>query len=149
MALPLFAYGTLRDPDLRALVLGRPALAIAALPAKAPGYRAVFYPERSYPALLRTPGAAAEGLLLLDLSPFERDLLDAYEGAEYRRGVVAVMVDEELHEAEAYLPTQAVPQGAPDWRLDHWQVNHKPAALIAERATVGQLRARLLAARPN
>ena len=92
-ALPLFVYGTLRDPDLLAAVLNRPLHPGALLPARAPGFRAVPYPSRLYPALIRSPGATAEGLLLTDLSPFERDLLDAFEGDEYLRGPIAAIIE--------------------------------------------------------
>src|SRR5690348_7753130 len=100
----LFVYGTLRDPDLLSGVLNRPLNAGHMLPATAPGFAAVHYPNRIYPALVRKPGAAAEGLILTDLSPFEKDLLDAFEGPEYRRDIIPVMIGEELHEAFAYLP---------------------------------------------
>ena len=147
--LPLFVYGTLRDPDMLSAVLGRPLNAAAMHRARAPGFRAVPYPGRVYPALVRAPGAAAEGLLLIDITPFERDLLDAFEGAEYRRGPVAVMVDEDLFEADAYLPAVAVPTGAHDWSLPRWQAEHKPAVLVQEAASAAELRARLIAVRPN
>jgi hypothetical protein len=149
--LPLFAYGTLRDPDLLAAVLDRPLRAGTIHPARAPGYRAVHYPLRTYPALVRAPGAAAEGLLLTGLSPFERDLLDAYEGAEYRRGVIATMLadEPELHEADAYLPAVAVPTNAHDWSLSRWQAEHKARALVSESAEAARLRQRLIAIRPN
>ena len=149
MSLLLFAYGTLRDPDLLAAVLGRPLKPHALLFARAPGFRAVPYPGRIYPALIRAPGAAAEGLVLTDITPFERDLLDAYEGDEYRRGPIAVMIEEELHEVDAYLPVIAIPPGAPDWQLRHWQERHKPTAFTAEAAAADELRARLIAVRPH
>ena len=59
MQRPLFVYGTLRDPDLLAAVLGRPLAACEILAAVAPGFRAAHYPNRIYPALIRAPGAAA------------------------------------------------------------------------------------------
>lgn len=149
MTLPLFVYGTLRDPDLLAAVLARPLRPAMLHAARAPGLRAVHYPNRVYPALVRTPGAAAEGLLLLDLTPFERDLLDAFEGEEYRRAPIAVVLDEELHEADAYLPAIPVPAGAADWDLRLWQQRHKPTVLAADTATAAQLRLRLIAVRPN
>ncbi len=149
MSLPLFAYGTLRDPDLLSAVLGRPLQPRALHLARAPGFRAVPYPDRIYPALVRAPGAAAEGLVLIDITPFERDLLDAFEGAEYRRSPIAVMIEEELHEADAYLPVVKVSSAAPDWSLAHWQLHHKPAVFASEAATAAGLRARLIAVRPN
>jgi len=147
MATPLFVYGTLRDPDLLAGVLGRSLRADVALAAAAPGFRAVLYPNRVYPALLRSPGTAAAGLVLMDLSPFERDLLDAYEGEEYRRQVLPVMIGEELHEAEAYMPAIAVPADAAPWSLEDWQATHKSRVLRAECAAADQLRHKLIAIR--
>lgn len=149
MSLPLFAYGTLRDPDLLAAVLNRPLRPHALHGAHAPGFRAVHYPGRVYPALVRVPGAAAEGLVMTDLSAFERDLLDAFEGEEYRRQPIAVMIGEELHEADAYLPAITVPASNTEWSLIRWQTNHKPGVIVSEAEGAAQLRARLIAVRPN
>ena len=145
----LFVYGTLRDPDLLSGVLARPLRADAMLPAAAPGFAALHYPGRIYPALVRAPGAAAPGLVLTDLTPFEHDLLDAFEGPEYRRGPVPVMIAEELHEAAAYLPAIAVPSTAAPWSLEAWQAAHKPRVLAAEAAGADQIRLKLIAIRPN
>jgi hypothetical protein len=149
MALPLFVYGTLRDPDLLAGVLARPLRGEAMLAAAAPGFIAVHYPQRIYPALVRRPGGSAEGLVLTDLSPFERDLLDAFEGAEYEPMPIPVMVGEELHEAVAYLPTARVPPDSPPWILAEWQRRHKPRVLGAETAGAAEIRQKLIAVRPN
>ncbi|MEP7241518.1 MAG: gamma-glutamylcyclotransferase family protein [Devosia sp.] len=145
----LFVYGTLRDPDLLAGVLSRPLRGDRMLPAVAPGFRVVHYPERVYPALVRVPGERAEGLVLTDLTPFEHDLLDAFEGEEYRRSEIAAIIDEELHEAFAYLPAIAVPAEAVPWTLALWQARHKPAVLAGERASADKLRRKLIAIRPN
>jgi hypothetical protein len=151
LALPLFAYGTLRDPDLLAAVLGRPLRPGTLYPARAPGFRAVHYPGRIYPALVRSPGSAVDGLLITGLTPFERDLLDAYEGDEYRRAPIAAMLadEPELHEADAYLPAVAVPTDAHEWSLSRWQVEHKPRVLVSESAEAARLRERLIAIRPH
>jgi gamma-glutamylcyclotransferase (GGCT)/AIG2-like uncharacterized protein YtfP len=149
MAELLFVYGTLRDPDLLSAVLGRRVASAARLDAAAPGLRAVHYPGRIYPALVRVPGAVAAGSVLTDLSPFEHDLLDAFEGEEYSRGLIPVIIGEELHEAFAYLPAIAVPPNAPPWSLLDWQTDHKPRVLAGERATAEQLRAKLIAIRPH
>lgn len=146
MSALLFVYGTLRDPELVHGVLERgPAM----VPAVLPGFAAVHYPGRIYPALVRAPGASAEGLVLTDLSPFEYDLLDAYEGEEYRRTIVPVMIGEELHEAFTYLPTAQIGADAPRWSLEAWQREHKPRVLAAEHATAAELRLKLIAIRPN
>jgi hypothetical protein len=145
----LFVYGTLRDPDVLGAVLGRAFDRRAVMTAVAPGFRTVAYPGRSYPALLRAPGATAAGLLLLGLSRFELELLDAFEGTEYRRALLPVIVDAELHEVEAYLPSAAIPAVAPDWSLEDWQRRHKAAMLAAEAAEATERRTRLLARRPH
>jgi hypothetical protein len=149
MATLLFVYGTLRDPDLLAGVLARPLNGDAMLAARAPGFAAVHYPNRPYPALVRLPGAAAEGLVLTDLTPFERDLLDVFEGEEYRPSLIPVMIGEELHEAFAYLPAIAIPSNADPWTLANWQIKHKPSVLSGERQTADQIRTKLIAIRPH
>jgi hypothetical protein len=149
--LPLFVYGTLRDPDLLMAVLGRLLLPGTVHAARAPGFRVVEYPGRSYPGITRVPGATAEGLLITGLSPFERDLLDAWEGDEYRRTPIATMLldEPELHEADAYLPTLPLPRDPHDWSLSRWQAEHKGRALVTEFAEAARLRQRLIAIRPN
>src|SRR3569623_38566 len=62
MPRPLYVYGTLRDPDVLELVLGR---VLAGAAATAPGYRAEGMPGRSYPGLRRQPGANAESAKLI------------------------------------------------------------------------------------
>jgi hypothetical protein len=146
---PLFVYGTLSDPDLLAAVIGRRVDARNILAAVAPGFRAVFYPQRIYPALVRAPGGRAAGFLILGLTPFERDVLDAFEGAEYLREITPVVVDEEVHEADAYIPVIAIAADAPAWSLSTWQQNHKPHVLFEDGAAAADLRARLIAVRPN
>jgi gamma-glutamylcyclotransferase (GGCT)/AIG2-like uncharacterized protein YtfP len=149
MTAPLFVYGTLRDPDILSGVLARPLNGGAMLAATAPGFRPVHYPGRIYPALQRAPGEAAPGLLLTDLTAFEMDLIDAFEGDEYRREIIPTIIDEELHEAWAYLPAISIPDGAEIWTLEAWQAAHKPKVLAAERDNAAQLRQKLIAIRPN
>jgi gamma-glutamylcyclotransferase (GGCT)/AIG2-like uncharacterized protein YtfP len=149
MSALLFVYGTLRDPDLLTGVLGRPLRADGLAAAAAPGFAVVHYPGRIYPALVRRPGSVAPGLVLTDLTPFEADLLDAFEGAEYRREIVPVIIDEALHEAFAYLPASAVPTDAEPWTLSRWQSEHKSHVLAGEKSSADELRAKLIAIRPN
>lgn len=149
MAGLLFVYGTLRDPAMLALVLGRAVDPRNVLAATAPGWVAASLPGRSYPGLRPAPGGAVEGLLLRGLSPFELDLLDRFEGAEYRRAVLPVITDGELHEAAAYLPVQPLPPEAPRWDFDVWRQTHRRHMLAAEQLVAADRRQRLLAARPH
>jgi len=145
----LFVYGTLQDADILGAVLGRAVDTTRLRPAMAPGYRAVTYPGRVYPALVVSALDHAPGLLLEDLSQDDLAMLDAFEGLEYRRHSIAVICGEELHQADAYLPVAAIPSGAPAWSLADWTSLHKPAVLGEERATAVALRQRLSSRPPS
>ena len=58
------------------------------------------------------------------------------------------MLDEELHKADAYLPTIVVTPGDPR-SLERWQAVHKPDVLGLDAAQADEIRRRLIAARPN
>jgi hypothetical protein len=140
----LFVYGTLQDPDVLGAVLGRPVDLSRLEPATAPGYRAVFYPGRVYPALIRAPDTAARGLVAADLSPLDLAVLDAFEGDEYRREAIMIRIGGEQLLLDTYLP--AIPiVSAPDWELATWTALHKPAVIGQETGTAQALRQRLSA----
>ena len=146
---PLFAHGPLGDPDLLAAVLGRSIPPVLRLPAKAPGFAAVSLAEGRRAALVRRPGEAVGGLVLLGLSGFEIDLLDAFEAEHCFRGIVPVMIEAELHEADAYLPRAAAGEKAEAWSLSGWQERHRAVALGVAKTAATALRARLIAIRPH
>lgn len=130
---PLFAYGTLRDPDILSAVLGRSVPDHARQLARAPGYAAVHYPGRSYPALIEDPAAAAPGLVLEGLSPLDIAMLDAFEGDEYRRVPITVTTATGALLADAYLPSLDIPADATPWTLEAWTRDHK-AQMLADAA---------------
>ena len=129
---PLFIYGTLRDPDILAAVLGREVSLEALQPATAEGHKCVYYPGQVYPALLVVEGSVAPGALLHGLTEADLAVLDAYEGEEYRRGSIVVQTDAGSVTALAYLPTQDIAPGAPAWTLETWTSTHKPFVLTHE-----------------
>lgn len=75
----LFVFGTLRHAPLLEKVLGRE---VASETARLPGYSVYLVGEKGAPGavLCQTPGAAAEGLLLRDLSEEDLARLAFYEG---------------------------------------------------------------------
>jgi hypothetical protein len=100
-SLPLFVYGTLVFAEVVERLLGRlPEVSRAA----APSWSTRILPGRTYPGLVPDAMSASGGLLLLDLTIVERQLLDDYEGDEYQR-VDFRVVDEagRIIEAETYL----------------------------------------------
>ena len=142
MTLPLFAYGTLRDPDILALVLGRTLDPAQIVAATAPDHRAVPYPKQVYPALIAARGESAQGQLLVDLSPADFDNLDAYEGKGYARQTLRVKARGTIEVATVYMPTIAIPPDTPIWRLSDWQRNHKASAFVAEAEAAARSRGR-------
>lgn len=143
-ALPLFAYGTLQDPDILSSVLGRAVLPAQLRPVVAPGHAAVFYDPAPYPALVPRAAALAPGRLLSALSSFDVAVLDGFEGDEYERRRIDVMAGDTWIEAEAYFPTRPVPDTAAPWSLDVWTKEHKPRVLAGERLSAEEVRRRLL-----
>lgn len=139
----IFAYGTLRDSDVLRLVLGREVDPAAVTPATAPGYRAVFFPRRTYPALIRDPTATAAGTLLTSLAPADLALLDLFEGEEYARTSIEIIVSGQPATADVYWPTQPISPDAPAWHLADWTSRHKAAFLGGEADNLIELRRRL------
>jgi gamma-glutamylcyclotransferase (GGCT)/AIG2-like uncharacterized protein YtfP len=142
--LPLFLYGTLRDPDILATVLGRTVSDRNLVAATAPDCAAVYFPDRFYPALVQRTGSAAPGLLLTGATTDDLAALDAFEGDEYWRGPITVTTADGALLADAYLPTLAIPADAAPWTLEDWTRDHKAQMLAGELATAEQLRQRLL-----
>ncbi len=103
-ALPLFVYGTLTDPAVRARVLGAEPL-VTARPARLPGYRRVVIPGFDYQVIVvGEPNDQIEGLLLDRLTADDYAILDEYEdvgAGQYAR--VQVTVDTEDGPAAAWV----------------------------------------------
>ena len=137
---PLFVYGTLRSPEIRASVLGHAADGVAAT---ARGHRVVFYPGRTYPALIPSPGHDAEGVLLVSLTPGDLALLDVFEGNEYERRSLKVRIEGKLRSAQVYWPLAKIASDAAEWRYEDWRARHGEGMVAAEGAAA--LRERLIA----
>lgn len=141
---PLFAYGTLRDSDILAGVLGRDLAPGAIRPANAPGYRAVYCPDQVYPVLATAPDGVAPGIILDGLTPTDFAILDAFEGPLYQRTAIAVTTDAGCEMVSTYLPITPAPAEAGAWSLEHWTLHHKPAALAPELQIAARARRELL-----
>jgi gamma-glutamylcyclotransferase (GGCT)/AIG2-like uncharacterized protein YtfP len=88
----LFVYGSLVDPTCLDGVLGH-RHAGERLEARLPGYRRMTREGFEWPFIVAAAGASVDGILLMDLSPYDLDVLDRYEEVEfgiYRRVPVEV-----------------------------------------------------------
>ena len=104
--LPLFVYGSLRDPCVRARLLGARS-EIEARPATLPGHRRIMVPDFDYPFVVPSrPGDAVDGDLLAGLTPADYATLDRYEDVDdglYVRVAVTVHTDCGSADAWVYL----------------------------------------------
>ncbi len=88
----LFAYGTLVDAQCLDAVLGR-RHAGERLRARLTGYQRMASERYPYPFIVATNGGVVDGVLLLDLTPYDLSVLDRYEEVEegvYCRELVQV-----------------------------------------------------------
>ena len=141
----LFVYGTLQDPDILAAVLGRRLDPSAFKTARAPDFGVLYYPHRVYPALVVAPGRFAIGMIVDGLDDLDMAVLDAFEGDEYRRSAIGVVIEGRAVNAEAYLPVIDIDTDGPAWSLQDWTTRHKSAVVGTETATATGLRERLSA----
>jgi gamma-glutamylcyclotransferase (GGCT)/AIG2-like uncharacterized protein YtfP len=88
----LFVYGSLVDPGCLNDVLGH-AHRGERLRARLFGYERVTAPTLEFPYIVSAPGRRVEGVLVMDLSPYDMQALDRYEEVDegmYRRECVEV-----------------------------------------------------------
>ena len=112
MTLPLFVYGTLRDPDIRTRVLGeRPGLTTC--PAILRGHTRRMVPNFEYAlAMPAGPADRIEGELILGLADADYPVLDEYEdvdGGLYVRVAVSVETADGPVDAWTYLRGPSAP----------------------------------------
>lgn len=129
---PLFFYGTLMDPDVLGLVVGRPVADCALEPAILRGWRRVGVRGASYPMLVPAPGGKVEGRLWRGASSADLERLDAYEGPAWRLVLVEVeLTSGERVAASVYLVIEGALESTDEpWELAHWQARHKPRYLV-------------------
>jgi gamma-glutamylcyclotransferase (GGCT)/AIG2-like uncharacterized protein YtfP len=88
----LFAYGSLVDPGCLDEVLGYRHLG-ERLTARVTGYRRITSATYPYPYIVEATGHYVDGVLFMDLSPSEVQVLDRYEEVDagiYRRQLIEV-----------------------------------------------------------
>jgi gamma-glutamylcyclotransferase (GGCT)/AIG2-like uncharacterized protein YtfP len=113
----LFAYGSLVDPACLDAVLGHKHGG-ERLAARLAGYQRVMRPTSAYPFIIEAEGASVEGVLVMDLSPCDMQVLDRYEEVDagvYHREPVQVEAwgcgPRPMHvRAEAYVAGPSTPR---------------------------------------
>ena len=139
---PLGIYGTLLDPQVRALVLG----VVAGRAATLAGWERVYFTGATYPGIRPRADAAIDVLVLCDLSELAVASADAFEGSDYERRVLPVRFADNggAGQAQFYVPKAAARLTARAWRYDDgWLASHLAAFLAEAEALVAGYRSKI------
>ena len=86
----IFTYGSLMFPQIwQRVVRGN----YRSAPATAPGYARYALADDTYPGMIARPQTTVEGVLYFDVDAQDVAALDAFEGSEYRRDQIDVVID--------------------------------------------------------
>lgn len=86
----IFTYGSLMFPQIwQRVVRGNYRSAAAT----APGYARYALADDTYPGMIARPQTTVEGVLYFDVDTQDVAALDAFEGSEYRRDQIDVVID--------------------------------------------------------
>lgn len=86
----IFTYGSLMFPEIwQRVVRGNYRSVTATLP----GFARYALADDTYPGMVAQAEAAVEGVLYYDVAPPDLAALDAFEGREYRREKVNVVIE--------------------------------------------------------
>jgi hypothetical protein len=121
-----FFYGTLLDPDVVALVLGRRLPPAAFVPASLPGHARRRAKGASYPIVVRDPCGEVPGAVVGGMSRRDVARLSAYEGPRYCIASLTVKVAGTLTRVSVFRPLENrfQPVGG-SWDLAAWQRRDK------------------------
>lgn len=125
-----FFYGTLIDPEVLRLVLGRKVASLGRRKARLMGYRRVFRRNATYPVLVADAAAAVEGVLVGALARRDVVALERYEGPDYRTIALPVALahgGEVL--ARVFVPAKSCVPSTIDWTFEEWRRRFRSAHL--------------------
>lgn len=126
-----FFYGSLTDPDVLALVLGRPRA--RAVPAVLRGWRRWRVAGEAYPLIAPAPGERVEGVAV-DVAPAETRRLAWYEGDDYEpRELEVELAGGARAAAWVFVPKPNLAHAGELWDPAVWAREHKAELLAAAR----------------
>lgn len=136
-------YGTLLDPQVRALIFGA-AWRDAGRPAKLEGWGRYYVEGEKYPGIRRQAGSVIDVLVLDDVPPAALAAADSFEGDEYTREALMIFVNEIAGAGAAmfYVPKPSIRLSQDEWRYDEaWRGRYRAAFLKEARNAVAGCRA--------
>lgn len=133
-----FFYGTLLDPDVMTLVIGRRLPPSAFEHAVLPRHARRRGKGVAYPVVVRDPAGRVPGVVVGGLTSRDVARLAAYEGSGYRIAQLRVRVAGELERVSVFEPivTRLQPSRFP-WSYAQWKARHKRAFVVRLRRVLG------------
>ena len=120
MSSHVFTYGSLMFPQVWSRVVRGNYRSVQA---RLDGHVRLEVKGETYPGMIARPGAMVGGVLYFDVSPADIDALDAFEGSEYRRETVrVVLASGETVEAGTYLYLLPQKLSESPWRPEGFQM---------------------------
>jgi hypothetical protein len=124
-----FFYGSLLDPAIRRVVMGRCSETCRVVPATLSGWRRCRRREAIYPVLMPSPGAVVEGCLIEGVDAVAAARLTAFEGSAYRVAVLQVrLASGGVAAAFVFLPNRRLASPS-SWSPAEWSRGRQRRAL--------------------
>lgn len=125
-ARPLFTYGTLRDPDVFALVSDGLSLEqVRKADARVDGLQICGVLDQLYPVARQRPGATAAGAVFFDLPARVLDRLAWFEFPEFVPDAISVATDEGPVACSYFKPVKTPPASDLPWSVETWPAARK------------------------
>ena len=133
-----FFYGTLRDSDVREVVMG-PGAGGEVHAGLLPGYRCAPVDGGRFPAVQADAGHAAPGVLAAAVSLTVAARLSFFEGEGYDYGVerCAIELEDGAADAWVFLPSKRMQTEDGTWDIADWRARHKSQFVEKAIATMG------------
>ena len=130
-----FFFGTLQDPDVLEIVLGRPVDGeVPMKPARLHGYDLATARDDWLPVLRPKLGSVVDGVVVDGLSGHDLERIAFFEDVEYDAEVLHVVLQDGVRvEATVYVGSHLEVDVDAPWRYQHWVAVDKPILLELAR----------------
>ncbi|MGI9303504.1 MAG: gamma-glutamylcyclotransferase family protein [Gammaproteobacteria bacterium] len=129
-----FFFGTLMDPDVSELVLGRILAPRQTRSARLEGYRRVLAVEEPLPVLQAAAGEHVSGIIVEGLTEDDRARIAFFEGSDYVVEALPVRLENgEPVEARVHLASNLDVFEETPWDFARWRADHKPKFLALSK----------------